>query len=486
MNSQKSIANSIKWSSFAEIAVKFITPITTMLLARILVPEEFGILAICSMIVHFAEIIADSGFGKYIVQADFKDDDEFKRYATVAFWSHLAVALIIWTIIILFCSSIVNFLGIPNRESVLIVACSQLVFMSMISTQLGLLRRKFEFKKAFIARITTAIVTFIVAVSIALINKSFWSLIIGNVFGSMINAVTLVWLSKWLPSLYYSVTVLKKMFSFSFWSLCEGLAHWFIFWCDVFIATQFFTIYQLGLYKNSTSILLSFIGMITSSMSPVLLSVLSRLKKDSSYNEVYWSITKMFMYIIFPVCISIYFCRDLVTNILLGDKWMEASDIIGLWALMLCISVFVYSFPAEIYKSKGIPKILFFYQLSYIVFLVPICYLATKYGFWSFVYARVSCIFIQIILFFIFCRLFLSWKLSLIFAQVNKPILLNLLFALVCTLLYKNTHTYILQILMCLLLLAAYTAMCYLMFKKDIMKSVKLLSETHLVDKSIY
>jgi len=480
MSSHKSIANSIKWSSFAEIGVKFITPITTMILARILAPEEFGILAICSMIVHFAEIIADSGFGKFIVQADFKDNDELKQYATVAFWSHLIVALLIWVVIIVLCSPLVRFLGIPNHEPVLIVACSQLVFMSMISTQLGLLRRRFEFKKTFVARIATAVVTFLVAVPIALITQSYWALIIGNVAGSIINALILVWLSKWLPSLYYSLSILKKMFAFSFWSLCEGLAHWFIFWCDVFIATQFFTIYQLGLYKNSTSILLSFIGMITASMSPVLLSVLSRLKNDVSYNEVYMQITKLFMYALLPICISIYFCRNFVTLVLLGTKWMEAADIIGLWAVMLGISVFIYSFPAEIFKSKGIPKYLFLYQLSYIAFLIPICIYATRFGFWTFVYARVSCIFIQIILYLIFNKIILKWNLETLLFQMKKPIGMSVFYGFVCSFVFHFVHSYFIQVLSCLLLLVLYTMLCFSFFKNDILNTVKILSNKEL------
>jgi len=96
------IAKSIKWSSLTEIGVKMITPVSTMILARILDPEAFGVLAVCTMIVSFAEIIADAGFGKYLVQADFSDKDTMSRYASVAFWSHLAVALLLWTVIAVF------------------------------------------------------------------------------------------------------------------------------------------------------------------------------------------------------------------------------------------------------------------------------------------------------------------------------------------------------------------------------------------------
>lgn len=77
MNSNTSvIQKSMGWSLFSEIAAKFVTPVTNMLLARILNPNAFGVLAICNMLVSFVDIITDAGFGKYLVQHDFNDDQE--------------------------------------------------------------------------------------------------------------------------------------------------------------------------------------------------------------------------------------------------------------------------------------------------------------------------------------------------------------------------------------------------------------------------
>ena len=70
------------------------------------------------------------------------------------------------------------------------------------------------------------------------------------------------------------------MFNYSFWSLCEALANWAIFWVDTFIVGSMFSEYQLGLYKNSTNMVQSIMGMLSASMSPVLLSALSRLKNS--------------------------------------------------------------------------------------------------------------------------------------------------------------------------------------------------------------
>ncbi|WP_099293419.1 lipopolysaccharide biosynthesis protein [Butyricimonas sp. Marseille-P3923] len=476
----KVIGRSIKWSSLTEIGVKFITPVSTMILARILSPDAFGVLAICSMLISFAEIIADAGFGKYIVQAEFADEKMLHRYASVAFWSHLIMALFLWTIIIIFSDSIAAILGVEGKSNVIIVACSQLVFMSMISTQLGLLRRQFLFKKTFIARISTVCVTICITIPLALILKSYWALIIGNLCGSIVNVFVLTVMSKWYPNLYFSKAVFKDMFGFSFWSLCEGLAHWMIFWLDVFIVTQFYSIYYVGLYKNSVSIMLSFIGMITASMSPVLLSILARLKNDQSYNELYMRICRLFMYAVLPLCVGIFFCRDMVTLVLLGNKWMEAANIIGVWSLMLGVSVFVYSFPAEVYKSKGIPKYLFFYQLSYIVFLVPICIFSAKTGFWEFVYCRAGCVIIQVVLFFVFCKLCLHWNPVWVLNNLLKPVLATFVFASLCFCLCGEEYSIWGKLISVFVAYCCYVILCMTLFRKDIVESKRVLSEKEI------
>lgn len=479
-NKSNTITSSIKWSSLAESSVKLITPATMMVLARLLTPDAFGIIAVCNMIIYFADILADAGFAKYIIQADFKDDYELNKYATVAFWSHLSLSVGIWLIVWIFSSILASFLGIVGHRDVIVISTLQLVLMSMISTQVGIIRRRFEFKKAFIARITTTITIFIVTIPLALYTRSYWSLVIGHLSGYFVNAVILIWLTHWLPSWFYSFALLKKMFSFSFWSMMEGLAHWFIFWFDVFVVSQLFSTYLVGLYKNSTSIILSFITMITASVSPVLLATLSRLKNNDSYVDIYMNATKLLMYLILPACSLIFFCRDFVTLILLGPQWSEGAMIIGCWALMLGVSVFIYSFPAEIYKSKGIPKYLFYYQLSYIILMVPLCVYAATFSFWTFVYTRCLVVLIQVILFFIFSKAVLGWKPKFILSYINRPVFINLIFFIVCICAFWYVTGMYMRVVLSLVMAAFYGIFIYLRFKDDLIKSKNMLTKKEI------
>ncbi|MTL38516.1 oligosaccharide flippase family protein, partial [Turicibacter sanguinis] len=85
-----------KWSAITEVVSKFITPLTNMILARIVSPEAFGVVATITMITSFADMLTDAGFQKYLVQYEFKNEEEKYKSASVAFWTNFIVSIILW------------------------------------------------------------------------------------------------------------------------------------------------------------------------------------------------------------------------------------------------------------------------------------------------------------------------------------------------------------------------------------------------------
>jgi PST family polysaccharide transporter len=237
----------MSWTAFGEIAAKLITPVSNMVLARILTPEDFGVVAICNMVVSFADIITDAGFGKYLVQADFESGDDRDNCANVAFWSNMILSCIIVVMIVSNRYKIAAKLGSAAYSTVISVSSLQLIFTSVSSIQTGLFRRDFEYKKLSLTRIVISALPLVVAVPLAIRFRTYWAIVIGNVIGSFANASILTSISSWRPRLYYSIDVLSEMISYSFWSLCEGLANWIIFWFDTFIVAQVYSAYYVGL-----------------------------------------------------------------------------------------------------------------------------------------------------------------------------------------------------------------------------------------------
>ena len=115
------VVSATKWSGITEIIAKLVAPITTMVLARLLTPDAFGVLVTAQMVISFAEIFTDAGFQKYIVQHEFCDDEDKYKSTTVAFWANLIMSLLIWVGITIFSTPIAHLVGCEGHGIVITV-----------------------------------------------------------------------------------------------------------------------------------------------------------------------------------------------------------------------------------------------------------------------------------------------------------------------------------------------------------------------------
>lgn len=392
MNNSKLIGNVVngaKWSSITEIATKIVIPVTTMIMARILAPEAFGVVATIIMIISFADIFIDAGFQKYLVQHDFENDEIRFKNATVAFWTNLGLSLFLWGIIVLFCDQIAEIVGNPGLGNVIAISCVQLPITAFSSIQMALYKRDFDFKTLFQVRMVLVFLPFVVTIPLALLGFSYWSLIIGTICSNLFNAIMLTLKAKWKPTLFFDITILKEMLSFSIWSLMEGISIWFSTWVDTLIIGSILASYYLGLYKTSLNMVNALMMIITASIIPILFSSLSRLQNDEiAFKNIFYKIQEISAYFLFPLGLGLFFYSDVATQVMLGEDWAEASFIIGIWGLTSAVKIVFSDFNSECFRAKGMPKLSFFLQVIHLVFLIPTCIIALRFGFDTLVYAR--------------------------------------------------------------------------------------------------
>ena len=141
LNLNRRAAEAAKWSILTEVLVKLVTPITQLLLARILAPSAFGVVATITMVTSFADMFSDSGFQKYLVQHDFADKLDVYRNANVAFWTNMFISIFMWALIAVLRDSLAAVVGSPGLGLALVVACASLPMTSFSSIQLALFRR---------------------------------------------------------------------------------------------------------------------------------------------------------------------------------------------------------------------------------------------------------------------------------------------------------------------------------------------------------
>lgn len=383
------VKTATKWSAITEIAAKLVTPIVSMVLARLLTPEAFGVVTTLTMVITFAELFTDAGFQKYLIQHEFKDDEDREQSTTVAFWSNLVMSLFFWGIISIFNAPLAALVGNPGLGHVLIIACASIPLAAFSSIQMALFKRDFDFKTLFRVRIVSTLIPLLVTVPLAFWLRSYWALVIGTLTVNLVNAILLTVFSKWKPRFYYSFAKLKEMLSFSVWSMIEAISIWLTSYVDVFIVGTMLSQYYLGLYKTSSTLVGQIMGLITAITTPILFSALSRLQNDEKeFQTLFFRFQKLVGLLVIPLGVGIFLFSDLATELILGSQWTEAAGFVGLWGLTSALTIVLAHYSSEVYRAKGKPKLSVLAQVLHIVVLWPTVLIAIKYGFETLYIAR--------------------------------------------------------------------------------------------------
>lgn len=377
------VVTATKWSAITEIMSKLVSPITTMVLARLLTPEAYGVVATIAMIISFTEIFSEAGFSRYIIQHEFKDNEDKYKTANVAFITNMALALFLWGIIALIRNPLAEWVGNPGLGHVIVIACVSIPIHSLSAIQKALYQRDFDFKTLFYARITGILVPFLVTIPLAFYLRSYWALIIGTIVVNASNALILTLRSKWKPNLsYFSIQRLKEMFSFSMWIVFDTILVWFTEYIDIFLVGRYLSEHYLGLYKTSTNLVGQIVALITATILPIMLPALSRVQNDKAQmRSMVLKFQKMAGIILLPLGVGIYMFSNLLVEVMLGNQWMEASGFVGLWGLMSAVTIIFSRFCSFIYPAMGKPRLSVVAQILHLVVLIPAVYISVRYGF---------------------------------------------------------------------------------------------------------
>lgn len=345
---------SLKWSLLAEIFAKISTPLATMVLARLLTPEIFGITTTVALVVSFCEAVAETGFSKFIIQQEFENDDQYKKYLSVGAISSVAVSFILFLLIFIFRFQISSFVGNEGYENILIVSCTQIPFTAINSILISNLKRDFKFNSIFAIRVLYCIVPFAITIPLAFFGFNEWALVIGTIAGQLIQTPFLLFFSRKEIKVHFSFHVLKDMLSKSFVMIIESIIIWACSWTATFVATQFFDKATVGVVKVANSTITSIFSIFNTGFVAVLFSSLSRLQNnDDEFQQSFFSLQSIAFVLMVPLSIGCFFFSDTVTDIFLGDKWEAAKKVIAVLGLTKFLHTCFNNFVSEVFRSKG-------------------------------------------------------------------------------------------------------------------------------------
>ena len=469
-------ANATRWSAISELVAKCITPVTNIILARLLTPEAFGVVATVAMVVSFADMFTDAGFQKYLVQHEFSDDDELDKHTDVAFWSNITISFVLWGIICVFNEKIALLVGSQGLGIVIIVAAVSLPISSFSSIQMARFKRDFKFKEIMPARIIGMLIPLVVTVPIAFITHSYWSMVIGTIISNLTVAVLLFIKSQWKPRLYFSLSVLKEMFVYSWWILLESISIWLTNYIDIFIVGSFLSVFYVGLYKTAMATVNQVLGLVSAATSMPLFASLSRLKNnDLELKHTYAEYIEAISIFIIPLGVGMYIFRDVVVTLFLGSQWREITDFIGLWSLVCAISIVLGSYCNGLYNAVGKTYLSFLSQILQLVVLIPVLVIVAPYGFEALYISRslirLELVFVQFLIMKIVLRIGVLEQIKVLVPSTIGSVLM------VCVgVLLKNLSDWIIWQFVCIIVcVLVYFVVLRVLFKDRLSNAITIL-----------
>lgn len=378
----RKVNNATKWSFLTELIAKLITPVTGMILARLLTPEAYGVMAAIMVVTSFAEMFADAGFQKYFIQHEFYDEEEKRRSFGTALLTSCLLALIIWGLLALLSKETASLMGTPEVAAGIKVAGFGIVLTSFNGMQAAIFKRSFQFKLLFKLRLVTLTIPVVVTIPLAIMGLGYWALVWGMLAQQISTCLIQGHYTNMPLPKGLDMDCLRRMLSFSLWTLFESLTIWLSTYGGMFLIGTLLSSYYLGLYRGVLSLTGAAFGMITGAIVPVLFVALSRLQNDMpEFRQLMYSMQVKAALILLPLGVSLFVFSDVAVGILLGAQWHEGNFFFGLRSLTEAVSILVNSFASEALRAKGMPRVSAFSQILHFPVLWLTLWYASTVGF---------------------------------------------------------------------------------------------------------
>lgn len=334
MNGNKIVSGMI-WRFGEKITAQLVSFAVSIVLARLLMPDDYGIVAIVNVFIAIAEIFVTSGFGTSLIQKKDADDIDFSS----VFWCNLIFSIMLYMALFFFASIIANFYNMPLIAPVLRVFGLRLPIAAINSIQNAYVSRNMDFKKFFWATLIGTIVSAALGITMAYMGFGVWALIAQYLSNSIIDTIVLFIIIKWRPLFVFSAERVKPLISYGWKILATDLIGTIFNQLNSFIIGKKYSSIDLAYYtqgKKMPDLINSNIG---STLSAVLFPAMSMSGDKEQIKKIRRKSLKIMEYIMFPMMFGLGAVADNIIILLMTDKWIEAVPYVRITCLAAIFGV---------------------------------------------------------------------------------------------------------------------------------------------------
>ena len=342
----------VLWSGVQKWGARVFGSVVFFLLARLLSPEDFGLIALASVFIAFAEVILTGGFTQAIVQREALEPE----HPDSAFWTSLGLGVALTSFGVLAAPLLASAFSEPTLAPVVRWLSLGFVLNGLSGVQDALLRRDFAYKALAFRHLLGLVMGGVVGVTMALLGYGVWSLVAQQLVTTLVSTATLWWMSAWRPAFRFSKRHFDDLFAFEVNELGSRVLNFFSRRSDDLLIGLFLGPVALGFYSIAYRTMYIMTDLFASSLSTVAFSLFSRLQADpGELRRHFLNATRLSSLFAFPAFIGLGVVAPEFVRGVLGEQWLESIPVLQVLLIVGALqSVSLFNNP--VIKAMGKPS----------------------------------------------------------------------------------------------------------------------------------
>ena len=372
---RKTVVSTI-WASIQQFGRLGISFVSNIVLARLLMPEDYGTVGMLAIFIAVALVFVDSGLGNALIQKTKASEED---YSTI-FYFNIGMSLLLYLLLFFAAPAVARFFNMEILSRMQRIYGLVLIINSFSIIQYARLRKQLSFKPLTISTLTSAIVSTALGICLAYNGYGVWSLVAMNLMEAIVRT-SMLWIQcKWFPKLQFNINSLKQLFGFGGYLLANSLLYTFRRNFLSVVLGKLYAARDLGMYTQAKKLEDIPVTGISSIVEQVSFPVFSKLQDDSDrFRQMQRKSLMMLGFLCIPLMFLIMVIAKPVIVVLYTDKWIEATP----YLQVLCftgIFVSLQAVNANVVNAMGHSRLYFKWSIVKTLLLFLIVWIGHYWG----------------------------------------------------------------------------------------------------------
>ncbi|VEP13840.1 putative polysaccharide transport protein [Hyella patelloides LEGE 07179] len=351
MSLKQKAVKGVFWSAIQSWGSQGIAFLVFALLARLLGPEAFGLVASAWVFLAFIQVFLDQGFSTAIIQRQELEPE----HLDTTFWINIVMGLVITGFSIAAAGLVANFFKQPELTPIIRWLSLSFLFIALSSVQEAIFRRRLEFKPLAMRELAAVSAGGIVGVTMAFMGFGVWSLVGQQLVNGLIKVLVLWWASDWRPRLNFSQKHFRELFDFGINIIAINILAFGNSRSDDLLIGYFLGPVALGYYTVAYRLLMVMLQLFTSVTSKVALPVFSKLQQEPErLRPIFYKLILLTSCVSFPSFLVVAVLAPELVIIVFGKQWLPVVPVMRILSLIGIIHSISY-FNNNIIMAMGKP-----------------------------------------------------------------------------------------------------------------------------------